>query len=281
MFTASIPLQVLIAIPVLIVIIFISDLSQVGTSAFQKLIQRVEILIVLNTAWQIGALALGTLLVARLHTIYKGSGSGVRRFIRAQSYGNKWTTLGSAVLLVIAIQPVVWFLGWLNSLMPVPQTLEQIQLDQMEFIKNLMQGNYPLIFILFNIAVVPAICEEIMFRGYIMRTFEKHFSAVTAIAASSILFGLFHLQPTNLIPLATIGGALAILTYYTNSLYPAMAAHFVNNGSAVLFNKYFPDSKLAATTIDAPPPVWMVALSVVFSALIIKLLVNSYRKSQI
>jgi len=274
--TAWLPMQILVSIVVVLVmmatgVINISAIEEIGNA-----LQAPELLITINSSWQIFALGIGTLLMVKLHA---GS-EGIRGFIRSKSSSNNVIAVILAVLLVASIQPLVWYLGWLNSLIPAPEFFEQMQASQMEFIDKLLRGDYSLVFILFNIAVVPAICEEILFRGYIMRSFEKHTSAFWAIAGSSLLFGLFHLQITHLLPLTAVGLLLALLVYYTNSLWPAVVAHFTNNASAVIYSKYFPESSLAAATPETPPSLWWVLLSVIMSALFITFLVKQFRSAR-
>ena len=274
--TAWLPMQILVSIVVVLVMMATGVINLSALEDMGSVLQEPKLLITINSSWQILALGLGTLLVVKLHA---GS-QGVSSFIRSKSSSNNVIAIILAVVLVASIQPLVWYLGWLNSLIPAPEFFESMQASQMEFIDKLLRGDYTLVFILFNIALVPAFCEEILFRGYIMRTFEKHTSAFWAIAGSSVLFGLFHLQITHLLPLTTVGLLLAILVYYTNSLWPAVAAHFTNNASAVIYSKYFPESSLAAATPETPPSLWWVLISVIMSAIFITFLINQFRSAR-
>jgi len=87
-------------------------------------------------------------------------------------------------------------------------------------------------------AVIPAFCEEIFFRG-LLQTSLSQFSKWTMILVPSILFGLFHSQIAFLIPQILIGVYLAILTYYSGSIIPAMIVHFLNNFKAILMMNIF------------------------------------------
>lgn len=82
-------------------------------------------------------------------------------------------------------------------------------------------------------AVVPAFTEEFVFRGVILSNLRKYGDAF-AVLASSLLFGLMHGNFVQ-IPFAfVIGLALGFATVYTNSIFPAMAIHFLNNGFSVI-----------------------------------------------
>jgi membrane protease YdiL (CAAX protease family) len=89
--------------------------------------------------------------------------------------------------------------------------------------------------VVFVIGVTPAICEEILFRGFVLKNLEKISKANVAIFLTGFLFALYHLQPFNLIPLIILGSFLAYIVYYSNSIYVGMLCHFLNN----FFASYF------------------------------------------
>ncbi|MCX7950245.1 MAG: CPBP family intramembrane metalloprotease, partial [Treponemataceae bacterium] len=83
------------------------------------------------------------------------------------------------------------------------------------------------------IGIAPAICEEILFRGAVMRGFER-FGTVKAILASSLLFGLMHFDFQKLLGTFLLGGLIGFIVYRTDSIFGGMVAHFTNNSTAVL-----------------------------------------------
>ena len=87
-----------------------------------------------------------------------------------------------------------------------------------------------LITLLFFVALTPAICEETLFRGLIMRCYEQ-LGGKAAIMASGILFGIFHFSVNiqGILGLSFMGIILAYLVFKTNSLFASMLAHFVYN----------------------------------------------------
>ena len=98
-------------------------------------------------------------------------------------------------------------------------------------------------FVFFILLVAP-VTEEILFRGIIVRGFEKNYTRRTAVVVSAVLFGLAHLNPWQLLP-AAIGGLLLAWVYLeTKSLWPCIYAHAFYNG--------FPDlmAKLISKNID-------------------------------
>ena len=270
----ALPLQAVIAI-IAIPVMGAFGLIDLGQSMdLTALTENLTVLMGVNSAWQILGLGLGTVGVAALHV---HSGSSRTQFLRLKKVARPIEAIAIAILLTISIQPVVWLLGWLNSLIPTPDFFAQMQQSQMELIQRFLSSEQSVLIALFNIALVPGICEELLFRGYVMRTFEKERSISVAIIASSLIFGLFHLQLSNLLPLATIGGVLAILAWRTSSLIPAIVMHFLNNASAVVAVVYFPDSEFASMAPDQAPPLLLVLAGLLVSLGLMRYLFIRYK----
>ena len=83
------------------------------------------------------------------------------------------------------------------------------------------------------IGVSAGVCEEVLFRGTIMRGFER-FGARWAIVITGFLFGLWHMYFTSLFFAFTLGILLGYIAYRTNSLFGSMFAHFFNNTISVV-----------------------------------------------
>ncbi|WP_101772836.1 ABC transporter permease subunit/CPBP intramembrane protease [Peptostreptococcus faecalis] len=103
------------------------------------------------------------------------------------------------------------------------------------------------------IALTPAICEEILFRGFILSAFSKSKKKENrnenkksktfikldkndyiAIMASGILFGIMHIALIKIIPTAILGMAFAVVMKKSDSIYSSMIMHFINNAVSVL-----------------------------------------------
>lgn len=79
------------------------------------------------------------------------------------------------------------------------------------------------------------ICEEVLFRGVIQRSFER-LGAARAILITGLLFGLFHMDFQKLLGTFLLGVLIGFIVYRTNSLFAGMFAHFANNSLAVLIS---------------------------------------------
>lgn len=86
------------------------------------------------------------------------------------------------------------------------------------------------------VAVSPGICEEVLFRGILLRGFVRQMRPWSAILTVSMLFGLFHLSIFRLVPTAILGIPLAWLALRTGSLFPAMLTHILVNSIALFLS---------------------------------------------
>jgi uncharacterized protein len=258
---------------VAITLFYITGGFESMTDPSELLMERLDLLFIGNSSGQILFLGLASYLMAGLHV----PKSERADFLRFKKHKNTGVMVGLTALLFIVVQPAVWYIGYFNSLLPAPEFFREMQQSQYELIEGFLTSDGVLLMGLINIALVPAICEEIMFRGYVQSAFEKSWGVWPAILVSGLLFGLFHIQLTNLLPLATLGILLALVTWLSGSLLPAIVAHFINNGSAVLLGTYFPELAFAEMSPETAPPVWLLFLSIALTILLINRLYNQYQ----
>ncbi len=83
------------------------------------------------------------------------------------------------------------------------------------------------------IAVSAGICEEVLFRGVIMRGLER-FGPRRAVILSAFLFALWHMYLTSFLGTFLLGLLIGYFVYRTDSLISGMYAHFANNAFAVV-----------------------------------------------
>ncbi len=87
---------------------------------------------------------------------------------------------------------------------------------------------------LIMIVVIPAIVEELLFRGLFLSSFLRNTNPFTAIALTSFMFAAMHFSLVKLFTTFILGCAFGIMVYRTKSIYPAIFLHFVNNAISVL-----------------------------------------------
>lgn len=132
--------------------------------------------------------------------------------------------MGGYIIVMIISQLILYLF---------PQNMKVIEsLNSSLFIKDNFLLN------LFVIAIMPAICEEMFFRGFIFTSFKGEKSARGAILFSSILFGFMHIDFLRIIPTSILGIILAYSVYKSGSIFVAMLIHFLNNGIVVLMSHY-------------------------------------------
>lgn len=178
-----------------------------------------------------------------------------------------------AFLLFIALQPFVWFLGWLNALIPLPQTLVKLEQMQDSMIKDFLTGNKVVWLLLIEVALVPALFEEFMFRGFLLNILKRAWGPTLAIIASGVLFGLYHVRFSQLIPLSFLGVMLGVLAWRSGTIYPAMIAHFANNGLGIMMAAYAPGFAFSGNSTGEMPPVIWIVPSILVSACLLYLFI--------
>ena len=89
------------------------------------------------------------------------------------------------------------------------------------------------------IGVIPALGEELLFRGVIQKELFSIYGKIhMSIWITAFLFSAMHLQFLGFIPRFLIGGLLGYLFYWSGSIWLPILAHFVNNAGAVILS-YF------------------------------------------
>ncbi len=88
------------------------------------------------------------------------------------------------------------------------------------------------------IALTPAVCEELLFRGYMFTAFRRKMSIGKAIIFVSVLFAISHMSLIKILPTALLGAALAYAVYCSDSIFTSSLMHFLNNGFSVFLLYY-------------------------------------------
>ncbi|MDE6759658.1 MAG: ABC transporter permease subunit [Lachnospiraceae bacterium] len=123
------------------------------------------------------------------------------------------------------------------------------------------------------IAFVPAVCEELLFRGYMFTAFRQKMDVSKAVFFVSVLFGISHMSLIKLIPTAFLGAGLAYAMYRSKSIFTSAMMHFLNNAFSV-FVLYYGD-KIAFFNEEKSGVFFLIGLgvmAVVFTPVGIRLL---------
>lgn len=90
------------------------------------------------------------------------------------------------------------------------------------------------------IAVLGPILEELLFRGAITKILLRKYRPVKAVVISGLVFGIFHLNPAQVVSATFIGILFAWLYYRTKSLVPGILIHILNNSLFVILRMQYP-----------------------------------------
>lgn len=187
----------------------------------------------LETVILIGGLPL---LAARAGHIRPATGLQLRRAT--------WPALVAAACFGLSLWPFLYALGLAlraAGLFELDPHIKELAEESLQRARAL-----PLVWFLFALAVVPAICEEIFFRGYLFSALKPHGPAA-AIFGSAVLFGLFHtfmaeiLGLERLLPTTLLGVMLGWLCWRSGSVFPGMVMHAVYNGCLNVLAYYQPE----------------------------------------
>ena len=161
-------------------------------------------------------------------------------------------TFAGAALIALGGMPVGWALGWVQlRFMELPKAL----MDALT--KLTLATSVPrLLWLVLIVAVLPGICEELVFRGVLLRSLARRMPGWRAILLSAAVFGAFHLSTETalrFLPTAWIGVLIGYVAWRSRSTLPGMAMHVLTNGLAVLLvSAPAWATKVLGTGLDAP-----------------------------
>lgn len=173
--------------------------------------------------WGLPGLAATEVLLVALPSVLVGRARGDRLgLVRPRATAVLGAALvGASAWLVLAM--VV--LPLQERIAPTPPGLE-------EQLERVTSG--PAWAVLLAVAIVPAICEELLCRGAIAFALRRRAGPVVAVVVSSLLFALLHGSIYRLAPTFFLGVAFAAIALRSGSVVPTMVAHALNNAAIVL-----------------------------------------------
>lgn len=168
-----------------------------------------------------------------------------------------------SVLLILVAMPFTSLTYWINMQIPLPEWAQTIEEDATAMINALLTMDSPmeLVLNLLIIALVPAIGEELLFRGI----FQKVLSSTlknehVAIWITAFLFSMMHMQFEGFIPRFLLGAILGYLFSWSRSLWLPIIAHFFFNGVQVLLKYLAGDMLDNFEAGNADNPGWLIGL---------------------
>ena len=200
------------------------------------------------------------------------------------------TLLLLSIATVICALPLINCLAWWNSKLVLPDCLHALEVRMQlneeraaELLKSFMMiDNGSLIFLLVNIlvlAIIPALSEELTFRG-VLQSFFRH-NKHLAVWLTAIIFSFIHFQFYGFVPRMLLGALLGYALVWTDNLTYSITMHATNNTIAVLlfyiatFVLHLPEKEM--DYLGTGDTWWLTALSVPLTTLCIILF---YRRAR-
>ena len=170
---------------------------------------------------------------------------GRRPFIYLKGKQKPWlVSLLISALIMLAALPLVNFLMEINFKLSLPQAFSGIEEwmrraeEGAELVTKMFLGVstwQALLFNIFMIAVIPAIGEEFIFRGILLKLLRQWFGSVhAAVWLSAFLFSAMHMQFFGFLPRLFLGLVLGYMFVWSGNIWVPVFAHFFNNAAAVI-----------------------------------------------
>lgn len=222
------------------------ELLDLGTMGSQSIINAVKFIQIFGG---IGTFIFSSILLSFLYT---GDWLG---------YFNIHAVPAAPIVILFAIMiaglPFVNYLTELNNQMIIPvERLEELLRTLEEQTESMMMKLIAvdniggLLINLLMIAVIPAIGEELLFRGLIQRHLTESFKNVhIAIIVTAIIFSLVHMQIYSFLPRFFLGIVLGYMLFIGRSIWYPIIAHFLNNALGVIFY-YMVNKEKAGETLE-------------------------------
>lgn len=200
---------------------------------------------------------------------------------------NRWPSfinILTATLIIVSGIIFVNFIVELNKQIPLPSALSSLRDTQgnadaliLSFFSE--NTNTHFFVLVLALAVLPAIAEELFFRGVIQNMLQKSgMSAKGAIVITGLSFSVMHLEFDNFVAIWMMGIVLGWLYYYSQNLWVSIIAHFLNNFSMIALKFAFFNGVTATDMSETTSP--PVLLSLVCGIIMVLLLIWFRKRNQ-
>lgn len=125
------------------------------------------------------------------------------------------------------------------------------------YLEEMLGPSQPLLLVLAAAALAPAVCEEFLFRGYVLSALDRPGRRGLAVVLSSLAFGGLHMIPQQVFYATLLGLVLGLLVIRTGSLWPGLVFHFSFNALSVI------SKRLSLPATPARHLEWLVSIETV------------------
>lgn len=171
-----------------------------------------------------------------------------------------------ALFAMYGVLPLAGLLGEWNETWPISQSARDIQAaaEKLLVVMLRMPTIKDLVVNLLLVAIIPAIGEELFFRGVLQRLVIKSTGKVwLGVFITSIIFSLIHMEALGFMPRVLLGFGLGAIYVISGNLWLSIFAHILNNGSQVVMLYLFQHGMIKDDPMKDTPLAWYyVALSI-------------------
>lgn len=182
----------------------------------------------------------------------------------------QWKQVGLGLLALLLLTPAVDTIGQWNKNWHLGEQLESLETllrntaAQAEAVTEqllTMPHCNNLIWVLLIIALIPAVCEEILFRGIIQHSLQRHrYNIHIAVWTTALLFSICHGDFFALLPRLLLGALLGYLYAYSHSLLVNSIVHFFNNAIAIVHYYLFQHNVVQLSPTESIEPTIVLSL---------------------
>ena len=172
------------------------------------------------------------------------------------------------IMLLLVALPLEGWLGMLNKQIPLPGWMIRMEKDNDQQVVAFLRihSSFDIVINLFIIAFLPAVFEELCFRGALQRILIDIFKSPWAgIILAGAFFSAFHMQFQGFLPRMMLGILLGAAFWYSGSLWTSIIAHFFFNGIQVIAASYYP--KMMTENPSVPVYAGLISLVIIVALL--------------
>jgi membrane protease YdiL (CAAX protease family) len=193
-----------------------------------------------------------------------------------------------SILFVLVCMPLMGFMLNLNDLIDFGRWpdlyawLQQKEIESNQIYESLIGNRSTTSFAtcLLFMAFLPALAEEVFFRGFLMNIFNGIFNNMhVSILTIAFIFSAMHLQFMKFMPMFFLAAVFGYAAYWTGSILTSIVAHFINNSLAVIQLFYFSDGDYSKSLEQSQS--LSLPVNLAFIAVAIVLFIYIQRKSSI
>jgi len=160
-----------------------------------------------------------------------------------------WKSGASLNRVPIRIWPGIVLIGlsawpWIYEMIIGMQTIgfHSLNKTQINQVQELLKAwrDVPVALLVFSLGILPGVCEELFFRGFLLSSLRVEMKAAAAVVVSAVCFGIFHVvlaggaAPERCLPSTIMGLLLGWVTWRCRSVIPAMVLHGIHNSTLLL-----------------------------------------------